>query len=181
MADQLGQLGHLGLPPDERAVLGRQVVTGGLGGARARELALQARREHLEDPLVVVEAAQPERAQIQQVHPAQDFRDRGEAGRHGERGRLRAEHLPAVRGRGDPGRAVHLGAGVLHPDRRGVPGVQSHPDLRRGVGAWPIKRGEPPLGLHTGRHSGISVVERHKKRVTLRKEFDTAEVTQRST
>ena len=113
LSHQQAQLDALGLPADERGHLGRQVVRDRVGGAGPGELPLQARRDELEQPFPVVEAAQPVQAQVEQGRTGRQRL--GPTGR-----RRRAEHLTTVRGGGDPGGPVHLGAGVLPVARFGV-------------------------------------------------------------
>ena len=66
LSHQQAQLDALGLPADERGHLGGQVVRHRVGGAGPGELPLQTGRDQLEQPLPVVEAAQPVQAQVEQ-------------------------------------------------------------------------------------------------------------------
>ena len=55
------------------------------------------------------------------------------------------DHLPAVGRVGDPGRPVHVDAGIVVPAQDALAGVEAHPDPDRGT-RRPVVGGEVPLG-----------------------------------
>jgi hypothetical protein len=157
-----GQLAALGLPAHERAQRRRQVVRRGVHRARAREVLRQPGRDELEQPLPHVEAAQPVQPEIEQPLRVVEV-----AGRVPGRG-AGAQHLPTVRGSGDAGREVHLGARVLTGQRLGVPGVQAHAHQR--LRSRPLVPGQLALGLRAGVQRRGRVLEGHEQRVALREQ-----------
>jgi hypothetical protein len=165
--DQPGQFGLLGRPADERGRLRRQVVRRLRDRTRAREVPRQSRPDELEKPFPAVEATQPVQAEVEQPG-AVDQR----AGPFG--GRRRAQHLAAVRGRRDPGGAVHLGGGVLAAARAGGSGVQAHPDQRAGPGRGPGVAGQRPLRRAARGQGGAGVRERDEHRVAFGEQRGTA-------
>ena len=125
---------------------------------RARELARQLRRDELEQPLPVVEPAQPVQAEVEQPEPVA-----GGTGVPG--GGRRAEHLAAVRGGRDAGRPVHHRGAVLAVLGVRRSGVQTHPYQR--FHHRPGVLGQGALRLRAGGQRGARVGEDREQRVTL--------------
>ena len=80
-------------------------------------------RPELEDPLGLVEAAQPVLAEVTHV---------GVRGERRPRGR-RDQHLAAVAGRADPSGTVHVDSDVAAVDAHRLAGMDAHPDAQRVV------------------------------------------------
>ena len=144
--------------PDEISVLGQddadhRAPTIGrvvLKRLQRRELGLEPGNHELIEPLRLGQVLQAVLAQVAQLVAPQQG-----GGRSGD------QHLPAVAGRGDPGRSVHIDADipVLAKVRR--PSVDANPHLNRA-------RGQFPYCLRSGPHCLGSGWERDEERVAVR-------------
>jgi hypothetical protein len=92
--------------------------------------------------------------------------------------RIGQHHLPAMRGRRDPRRPVHVQPGipVLVPAR--LPRVQTHPDPDH-LPAWPVMAGEGPLSRQAAAHRISGRLEHHEKAVALSPQLMAAETAER--
>ena len=195
-SEQIGELGHLGTATDERGECAGRLCAGGAAGARPREVPVQAGRDHLEESFVVVEAAQPVRAEIEQVDAGQTV-TAGQAVRSGAarttirtgraRPQVRTAWAVAPEQRICPPcaaaatRAARCTSRLAYSPRRAGPTRCACPS---GPAAWrrfrPLVCGQSPLRLHTRRKGRRRIPESREERVTLGEEFDATEVTQRS-
>jgi hypothetical protein len=125
-----------------------------------REVLRQARAGQLIDPLRRRQVLQPVHAQIPHRHPG------GQPGLRQQPGRIRQHHLPAMRGRRDPRRPVHIHPHipVLVPHR--LTRMQAHPDPHRNP-TGPGVAGQGALRRHTARDRPGRRGEHHEETVPL--------------
>ena len=153
-------LGDLLLPAHERGELPRQVVAPGVQRPRRREVGPEPLHHQVVQVLGQGDVLQPVRTQVPEGHP---FR---QGMRHQPPGGVGDDDLPAVAGRGDPGRPVHVQADIVVPAQHPLPGVQAHPHPHRPP-RRPVVGGQAPLGGHRGPDRPDRAGERHEEGVPL--------------
>jgi hypothetical protein len=119
------------------------------------------------EPLGLDQAAQAVHAQVAEVgRLGQGLLDQGPGG-------VGHDHLPAVARVGDPGRPVHVQAGVVVPAPGALAGVQAHPDPQR-VAGRPVVGGQGPLGRQRRPHRRGRAGEDHEEGVSVGADLDPA-------
>ncbi len=143
----LQHAGQLAPPADEGGERHRQAHRRGAQGARRREVPVQAGSGQLEQQLRLVEVLQPVGPQLAQAQLRADA-GTGQPGAGGG-----DQHLPAVGGRGDAGRPVHVQAQVAVPAQEPLAAVQADAHAQGGP-RGPAFRRQEALGFRGRAQSG---------------------------
>ncbi len=125
--EQAGRRLELGVAPDERRQLGRQVVRPGIERSEGREVGRQAGGDDLDDPHRRAQVLEPVVAEVPQRDPVDRAIDELVPDQAG------GEDLAAVGQARDPRRPVDAQPDKALPGLFGTAGVDAHPDLDRRV------------------------------------------------
>jgi hypothetical protein len=151
------------VPADERRRLSREVRHAAFDRPRGRELGDEPLPAELVQALRPSEVLQPVVAEVAEGEAVEVL------GKEVAR-RLREQDLPAVARRSHAGSPVHVEADVAVGSRRGLTGVEPHPNADDFL-VRPRMRRERALRLRRGSRRGAGGGERDEERVTLGAEF----------
>ena len=145
---------------EERRQAGRKVVRRRVEGADRGEVVQQPTDDELPEALRMLEVLEPVLAEVAQLDAV------GEGVLHQRAGRVRQQHLPAVRDARDAAGPVDVEADIGLRRQAGLAGVQADADPHLGV-LGPRLRRQRTLGVDRRRDRGRCRRERGEERVAL--------------
>src|SRR5439155_15140037 len=139
----------LRVPPDQRRRHGGHVAAPRLDRADGREVAREAADVDLPDPLGRGQVLESVIGEIAKGELLRKLR------RDQRPGRIRDQHLPAVAGGGNPGRAVDVDADIVLATEPGLARVEAHPySYAHVIGPWVARQPALDAGCGTTRVKG---------------------------